>query len=278
MTSMRQESGGAGGQNTALTPHELYRKLPQTNCGRCLVPSCLAFAAAVVKGRKRPEECPYLEAKQVEKLAAGLKSALREPDQAAFLHRLEQKITGLDLAQRAPEIGAEYARGRLTIRSLGKDFHIDHQGKMMSECHNISWVRAPLLSYITNPTHTRVTGDWILFRELGGGIEWQSLFASRCELPLKNLADSHPDLLTDLVELFTGKTTQGFQADIALILHPLPHFPLLICYQQADEDLESDLTIFFDRCCGVNLHIKSIFTLCHGLVIMFDKIARLHLV
>jgi hypothetical protein len=73
-----------------------------------------------------------------------------------------------------------------------------------------------------------------------------------------------------------GTPTTGFQADIALILKPLPHVPILICYQAADDDLESELTIFFDACCGVNLHIKSIFNLCSGLVQMFDKIALLH--
>jgi hypothetical protein len=68
----------------------------------------------------------------------------------------------------------------------------------------------------------------------------------------------------------------ALEADIALILYPLPHFPLLICYQKAEDGLDSVLTLLFDRCCGVNMHIKAIFTLCSGLVQMFAKIAQLH--
>ncbi len=68
----------------------------------------------------------------------------------------------------------------------------------------------------------------------------------------------------------------GFDAEIALVLHPLPHIPILICYQAADGDLESELNVFFDECCAVNLHIKSLYTLCAGLVQMFEKIAINH--
>ena len=107
-------------------------------------------------------------------------------------------------------------------------------------------------------------------------MEWQNLFISRCERVRGDLADAHPDLLADIVDLFMGESTSGFEADIALILHPLPHFPILICYQAPEDDLQSQLTIFFDACCGTNLHIKSIFTLCSGLVQMFAKIAAMH--
>ncbi len=73
---------------------------------------------------------------------------------------------------------------------------------MTSECHIIPWVQTPLLSYLTHPTHAEITGNWISFREIPGGIEWQGLFRSRCEEPLRRLADDNPDLLNDLLILF----------------------------------------------------------------------------
>lgn len=261
-----------------LTPLEIYRVLEKSNCGRCQLPSCLAFAAAVVAGRKKLKDCPQLDEQTCAQLTASLKTrAEMEPDQAAFIDRLEEKVAGLDLACIAPVIGATYKDDRLIINSLGKDFHIDQQGKLSSECHIIPWVKAPLLAYITNPEHQNITGNWITFRELPGGTERHNLFTHRSEEVLKGIADEHPSLFSDLIDLFMGVPVTGFQADIALILHPLPHFPLLICYQAPDGDLESELTIFFDSCCGVNLHIKSIYTLCAGLVRMFDKIAKMHI-
>jgi len=257
---------------------EIYRKLPQTNCGKCQLPSCLAFAAAIAAGRKKLKDCPDLSPEGMAELSAKLyKPDAMEIEQAQFVDKLQRKMENIDLEAVAALIGATVKNNRIIINSLGKDFVFDRKGNMTSECHNISWVQAPMLSYITYKTHADITGNWISFREIKGGIEWQTLFANRCEEPLRKLADDNPDLLHDLIDLFMGKTIDWYEADIALILYPLPKFPILICYQAPEDDLGSKLTIFFDECCGVNLHIKSIFTLCSGLVQMFTKIAEHHL-
>jgi hypothetical protein len=59
-------------------------------------------------------------------------------------------------------------------------------------------------------------------------------------------------------------------------LHPLPKVPLLICYWKPEEDLASDLNIFFDSKAEENLNIESIYMLGTGLVIMFEKLALRH--
>ncbi len=262
----------------ALTPLEIYKVLEKSNCKRCMLPSCLAFAAAVVGGQKKLDDCPSLSEEVKNSLSVTLeKRSTVEPQQAEFMDRLLQEVKGLDLAAVASKIGAEYGNEVLSVRSLGKEFHVDSQGQVRSECHIIPWVLAPLLSYICHSTHQGITGRWISFRELKGGIEWQALFTSRCETPLRKLADVQPELLSDIVDLFMGREVEGFQADIALVIHPFPHIPILICYQAADGDLDSELTIFFDECCGINLHIKSIYTLCAGLVKMFEQISINHL-
>lgn len=259
------------------SPLAIYKLLPQSNCGRCLLPSCLAFAAAVVAGSKKMGDCPGLAAGPGPGVPVVAKRPEVEADEAEFMARLKAKMALVDLADVAPRIGATLDGERIVINSLGKDFVVDRQGNMVSECHIIPWVQAPLLAYITNASHGEVTGRWLAFREIRGGIEWQGLFTSRCEAPLRRLADENQGLLGDLIDLFQGRTIEWYQADIALILHPLPKVPILICYQAPEDDMESALTIFFDECCPRNLHIRSIFTLCSGLVQMFAKIAARHL-
>ncbi len=259
-------------------PLEIYKILPKTNCGRCMLPSCLAFAAAVVEGRKKLRDCPGLEPVLTGELSVNVPNpAAPEFEQAEFMDKLQEKIAFVDFQALAPLIGAAVKDDRLIVNSLGKDFRVSRQGTLVSECHINSWVQAPLLSYITNKSHAGITGKWISLREIKGGIDWQGLFTSRCETPLRKLADDNPHLLEDIIELFAGREVDWYQADIALILHPLPLVPILICYQAPEDDLESLLTIFFDECCPVNLQIKSIFTLCAGLVRMFTKIAEHHL-
>ncbi len=259
------------------SPLSIYKLLPKSNCGRCLLPSCLAFAAAVVAGGKKMGDCPGLAAGPMQGVPEVGKRPEVEADEAEFMAQLKAKMAQVDLARVAPLIGATLDGERIVINSLGKDFVVDRQGNMVSECHIIPWVQAPLLAYITHASHGEVTGRWLSFREIRGGIEWQGLFTSRCEAPLKRLADENQGLLGDLIDLFMGRAMEWYQADIALILHPLPKVPILICYQAPEDDMESALTIFFDECCPQNLHIKSIFTLCSGLVQMFAKIAAHHL-
>jgi len=260
-----------------LTPLEIYKSLPKTNCGKCFLPSCLAFAAALVAGRQKLADCPDLAPERRQDLATRLRPRdNRETEQAEFMDKLREKMERIDLALVAPLIGATYRDNRLAISSMGKDFLVDNHGTVISKCHIIPWVEAPLLSYITHKNHGEISGKWLSFRELKGGIDWQGLFTSRCETPLRQLADANPRLLGDIIDLFMGRTIPWYEADIALILHPLPKVPILICYQAPEDDLESVLNIFFDECCTVNLHIKSIFTLCSGLVQMFTKIAEKH--
>ncbi len=243
-----------------------------------MLPSCLAFAAAVVAGQKQLAECSELDSAVLARYGQECTTKAESASvQAAFVEKMQQQVAELDFAVVAHERGGQFYDNTIVINSLGKDFVVDRHGQMRSQCHIIPWVQAPILSYLTYESHKPVAGRWISFRELKGGIDWQGLFTSRCEMPLKELADANPDLLTDLIDLFMGKSVQWYQADIALILHPLPHIPILICYQAEDEDLSSDLTIFFDACCADNLHIKSIYTLCAGLVQMFASISQYHL-
>jgi hypothetical protein len=262
----------------SVSPLEIYRLLAKNNCGRCQLPSCLAFAAAVIAGRKNLADCPLLDEQSTAQLTARLHGR-QEQELYRFvkdLSQLEQRIGTLDLAAIAPRLGGVFRDGKLVLNSFGKEFQIDQQGQVHSECHLIPWVKAPLLAYAASAQHQEITGRWLNFRDLPGGMEHQNLFASRCQNLLKELADRHPGLLHDLAELFQGTQAEGFAADIALILHPLPHFPLLLCWQAPEDGMDSELTILFDACCAVNLPAQMVFSLCIGLAQMFGKIAALH--
>ena len=54
----------------ALTAIQLYQLLPQTNCGDCGVPTCLAFAMKVAQKQAAIEECPHVGDEATEALGA----------------------------------------------------------------------------------------------------------------------------------------------------------------------------------------------------------------
>ena len=257
---------------------EILKLLDKSNCKKCNKPTCMAFAAAVFQGQKQLDECPHLDQETLERY--GGKTAGQIPvgqKRWELIEELKANITRIDLRSAAQRLGANFSDEKLTIKCLGKDFSVDTKGNIITDIHVHPWIAVPVLNYISDGAGVPVSGKWIPFRELKGGKTWYRLFGQRCEKPLKTVADSYTDLFEDMIHLFNGRQVENhYASDISLVLHPLPKIPILICYWKPEDDLESDLNIFFDSAAEENLNIESIYTLGAGLVIMFEKLALRH--
>jgi hypothetical protein len=259
-------------------PMEIFKLLDKSNCRKCNKSTCLAFAAAVFQGQKRLDECLQLDKKIIERHGGlAVNQIALEQMQTESIEKLKRKIATIDLQLSARRLGAQFSNEKLTIKCLGKDFSVDTKGNISTEIHVHSWIAVPVLNYILTGAGTPVSGKWVPFRELEGGKKWYRLFEQRCEKPLKKIADTYTDLFEDMIHLFNGRQVDNhYASDISLVLHPLPKVPLLICYWKPEDDLTSDLNIFFDSRAEENLNIESIYTLGTGLVIMFEKLALRH--
>ncbi len=260
------------------TTLDIFKLLDQSNCRECYEKTCLAFAAAVFKGKRRLEECPHLSAEVIEKFSGKTGTAQSvEEDMRNHMEQLKEKIKTADLAAAARRVGGEFSKNQLTLKVLGKDFHVATDGNLTSDIHINPWIAIPLLNYVLHCPGIPVSGKWISFRELKNGAIQFPLFQRRCEAPLKRVADAYRDLFKDMLEIFNGKKIKNhYESDVSLVLHPLPLIPILFCYWKPDEDLESDLHIFFDETADENLDLESLYMLTAGLVNMFQKIFLRH--
>ena len=257
---------------------EIFQVLDKSNCRDCGEQTCLAFAGTVFKGQRAIGECPKLDAETVGRFASD-ETATRtvEDNRDDFLAGLREEIAAVDLAEAARRVGARYADGRLTLKVLGKDFSVDAECKLYADIHVNPWVAIPFLHYVLHGEGLEPTGDWVPFRELKEGKERYPLFQKRCEKPLMRVADVYTDLFDDMVHLFNGRQVpEQFESDISVVLHPLPRVPIMVCYWRADDGLDSDLNIFFDRTADRNLDNGAIFSLGTGLATMFEKLALRH--
>lgn len=257
---------------------EIFKLLEKSNCKKCDMPTCLAFAAAVFKGQKPLDQCPQLDPEIAQRYSREPKrQSPIEADQEAALAQLKAQVAASDLAEAARRIGASFAGDRLTLRILGKNFSVDILGNMHSDIHIHMWVAGPVLNYILCGKGVPEAETWVPMRELPHGKDWSHFFEHRCEKPLKHVADTYTGLFEDMIRLFNGqKTTNHYASDISLVLRPLPRIPILVCYWKPEEGLASSLNLFFDANAEENLPIESIYTLCAGLVRMFEKIALRH--
>lgn len=260
------------------TPLEVYKLLPKSNCRQCGASTCMAFANAVIKEEKGLADCPHLAAEVLAEFEGKIERPVSlEIIQEEQLKDLQSKISAIDLLSRAERLGARRNGDSIVVRCLGKDFEVDAQGRVMSQCHTHAWFSIPLLDYVLSGKGEDVSGRWMPFRELEQGRKWSALFERRCERPLKQIADAHDELFEDLVSMFSGTSSfNNFSSDISVVLYPLPKVPVLICYWKPEDDLESRLHIFFDAVAEKNLHIESLFTLGVGLALMLEKIMQKH--
>lgn len=259
-------------------PMDILKILDKSNCRKCDEATCLAFAAAVARGKRALDECPNLEEGAIgrfEKEPVDRKPP--DPDTGEMLRQLKAKVRTMDLAAAADRLRAAFKDDKLTLKVCGKNFSMDTGGNFYSEIHIHSWLTLPVLNYIVEGKGVEPSGQWVALRELDGGKDWGRFFEHHCEQPMKRLADTYPDFFADMLHIFGGRqVTRKFDSDISLVLLPLPKVPILVCYWRPEEDLESDFHLFFDSNVEKNLHIESIFSLTSGLLIMFEKIALRH--
>ncbi|MBF0118562.1 MAG: DUF3786 domain-containing protein [Desulfobacterales bacterium] len=257
---------------------DILKLLDKSNCRECYETTCMAFAAAVFKGQKSLNECTRLKKEIIEKYDIKIinDKKIDDPDEES-LKKLKEKIYNVDFSSSAERIGAQIIDNKLIIKVLGKDIIIDSKGNISSDIHLHIWVTIPILSYILSCKGIPISKKWISLRELKNGNSWYGLFVQRCEKPLKKVADNYTELFEDMVHIFKGKKEENhYEADISVVLYPLPKVPILICYWKPEDELESSLNIFFDSTAEENLGIEAIYGLIAGIVRMFEKIALRH--
>ncbi|EFK07552.1 putative Fe-S cluster [delta proteobacterium NaphS2] len=257
---------------------DILKLLDKSNCKKCGEATCMAFAASVHKGENELKACPNLEDDVIKMFGDGVQKR-KDPDEDTLeaMDRLKREVAETDLDQAAIRAGGKFRDNRLTLKILGKDFSVDTDGNLFSDIHINPWVAGPFLRYVLHAKGTVPSGNWIPFRELKGGKEWQGLFGQQCEKPIKSLADKYSGLFEDILNIFSGRQVdRHYASDISLVLHPLPKVPVLICYWKPEDGMDSDLKLFFDATTEDNLSIESVYTLCTGMAKMFEKIVRNH--
>lgn len=258
---------------------DVFKLLDKTNCRKCNKPTCLAFAAAVYQGQASLDDCPFIDESilnsygdRQERNESGL-----EQDYAQFIGQLKEKIRETDLESRAAILGETFLNDKLTLKILGKNFSIDVNGEISTILHVNRWLTPPVIKYILFGKGLPLTGTWVPFRELETSSDWSRFFEHQCVKLFKKIADSNPSFFEDIIELFNGKPVEDhYEADISLIIRPLPLLPILICYNHPEDGLESDLNLFFDTTADKNLPVEDIYTLTTGLATMFKKLAATH--
>ncbi len=259
-----------------LDPLSIYKLLPKTNCRDCGLRTCMSFASALLRGEKTLDACPLLSKETREKLAPLLENI--EPNEGfrEMINALKAEVSRLDLGAMAQGLGATYSDGRLHIKCLGRDFIVLDDGTLESICHVNVWVELMLLNYCKMQGRGSRTGRWVSYGDLPSAAPTAPYFEKRFEEPLRAIADSHTEVFLDLMEIFGAKEAEGYEADHAFIIHPLPKVPFLVLYTLAEDDFPSSLRVLLDSSVTTYIPKEAITYTGRGIVEMFKKIISKH--
>ncbi|MBF0103522.1 MAG: DUF3786 domain-containing protein [Desulfobacterales bacterium] len=258
---------------------EIFKLLNKSNCRQCLELTCLAFAGAVYTRQKQLSECPHLSSDILEKYKNRDRKApiVDQNITETMMDDFKREIRTVDLEAKAAALGCVFSQGRMTVKVLGKNVSIDSQGNVFTDIHVNPRVIMPLFNYIIQGSAKPISGNWVPFWELPHGRAWKGLFVQQCEIVIKKIADNYPHFFEEIIRLFNGKQIENhYQADITLVLYPLPKIPFLICYWLPEEGIDSELHLFFDASAEDFLTIESLYSIGAGLARMFEKITLRH--
>ncbi|NLI82265.1 MAG: DUF3786 domain-containing protein [Deltaproteobacteria bacterium] len=177
-----------------LTPLQLYKLTPKTNCGECGLKTCLAFATQVIVGQVSIDACPYLDRALMEPF----KLRLREQHRAGIgvsresfektLEFLRKEMERWEPESVADSLGASLIRGNEgTGLRFGyfKDNVIVSRGDAILESGQPidPWEKILIFNYVIGGA-AEPSGIWVGMESLPNSVSKIKSLKSHCEIPL----------------------------------------------------------------------------------------------
>jgi len=177
-----------------LTPLQLYKLTPRTNCRECGFATCLAFSTQVIVGQASLDACPYMDrsllepirAQLAEQHEAGIGVSRESFEKTLDFLRLElekwdfEKIReslGARLIQKDEGPGLSIPYFKQTIAITRKDVE-DESGAEVTP-----WEKILICNYVIGGA-VEPSGSWVGMESLPNSVSKIKSLKSHCENPL----------------------------------------------------------------------------------------------
>ncbi len=242
---------------------QLYKRLPQKQCRECRQKTCMPFALALIRGEAELSECPHLTREELADLSAVLK---RSDWREELIGKLRHEIREIPFQKVAEGIGGELRGGSLVLRCLGRDFTVSPHGEITSLGHITPWMKILLLHYIRTAGEGPLSGQWVSFSDLKGGMVKIAALERECEAPLRELFEKGYAQTVERLTALGAEQTGEFATPHAWLLSLLPRIPVAILFWAAEEEFSPTVKLLFDRSADRFLDVETLIFLSEGLV------------
>ena len=237
-----------------LSPMDIVRRTPKTNCGECGHASCLAYAAAVVKTGADPTLCPYINLDGMslpDQTSCDPENLARARDLALVQHP-KNKIAPLSFSEIAVPLGLEVIDQRaLRFSYLGQETILTKEGMTIAG-------RQPedprdqilIYNYIYSRGGRLPDGTWIGMESLPNSISKIKTLAVYCEERLAEHFDrADQKIVVGTCREIGGEAVTDETANYAMEIPVLPRVPQKILYwaSEPEDGFGARVKVLFDQ-------------------------------
>jgi hypothetical protein len=243
-----------------MGPIDLYKLLPQTNCGECGQASCLAFATHVVGYGHDLRDCPHLEDGALQKIEQSLHEQrekgvyLKKDNHKIAREHLREKISNHDFEAIAPGLGIVHAVENgvsvLKIPYFDHTVTMTHRGIVQEEEEFDPWDEVLLYNYIYFSGSKPLSGKWVGLESFPNSLSKRVALDDGCHRRINEVFAGVPGQLEEACVRLGGiPVVEGHNADLAYRFTPLPKMPLLLLFWDEDkeEGFDPQAKVLFDQ-------------------------------
>ena len=168
-------------------------------------------------------------------------------------HNYLKQIAQLDFKKMADRLGAEWTDNELMIPFFGKPHRISAGGIFEPSGSRPDFsVCVVLFKYLLLcPDHDPVENDWVSFRDFKDAAPFAGAFVNTTEAPLaRNFSGRLADLETAGRKISGHPPAASFSYDLCMQFKALPRVPVLLLFNDADEEFAARCAVLFERRAG----------------------------
>lgn len=253
---------------------EIYKQLPKTNCGKCGVPTCMAFALKVKNAQLKIGDCPFITRENTE-LCSQKPTVTMDDNYERVSNELEVEAIHSDFKDVARAIGGnfEIKNGHEIIRlnMLSKTYEMRKEGLFENGayCHD-SWSKIIIYDYIRRKGNKPLTGDWVTLGHFPNTASHVKAFQRSAEEKVALTFNKNMNRLKARCKELGGKEDSGkMKADYICRFDLLPRIPLFLCFWETDEEFPASCKLFLDSSAEAYIDIEYLAYLVERFVELF---------
>jgi hypothetical protein len=175
-------------------------------------------------------------------------------------------IRGMNLQERAKKGGADYQKGEegenITIHFFSDPYYIRFpQIEFYSPSKKVVSLvtRILLLHYLIRADGIPLTGKWVAYKDIPGGLLYAGVFARRVTEPLLRKFGKSAESFVESGIRLGGKPVEV--GDASFILSAFPYVPLQYVLWEGDEEFPASVQVLFDASVDHYLTLEDIVVL-----------------